>query len=351
MKSCYSKEMEARHLLDIMQGSSKLSNFVNVVPGFYPMQSAVFAFKDRLYKNGKVDECYSSQLERYVPIEKDAIRPMIHAGRINDFMDAKYKQFETHVLVADYHAEYFTQRYPYAAEYLKACSEDVKVRMMLQNDSLIRDGMRAVMDESKLIVSTYDKLCHAMIDEQSHVISSVYSYLIIFPFKDVRLYKAYAAIINSKLFSYIFYHRLKDVNEIRHGRMGILREMQVPFGSNEGYEVLANLAECLFWLCRPNQPQLSQWINDRIRYYLTELMNMVVYEMYFPSYVHERNLDIIVHMQNAPFMFTMLKEEERIYQTYHWFQRSNNIVRQKMELIDTRSPELLYIIQNFKGNE
>ena len=78
---------------------------------------------------------------------------------------------------------------------------------------------------------------------------------------------------------------------------------------------------------------------------------MVVYEMYFPSYVHERNLDIIVHMQNAPFMFTMLKEEERIYQTYHWFQRSNNIVRQKMELIDTRSPELLYIIQNFKGNE
>lgn len=316
------------------------------------MQNAVFAFRDRLYRKGKLDKFYSAQLERYVLIEADAIRPMIPAGRIDDFMDAEYKQFDTHVLVADYHDENFFKRYPYAAEYLKTCRENEKVRTMLQNESFIRESMREVMDEPKLIVSTYDKLCHAMIDEHSHVISSVYSYLVTFPFKDTRLMKAYAAIINSKLFSYVFYHTLKDANDMRHGRMGILREMPMPFSSNEGYEMLANLAECLIWLSRPKQPQLSHWIdNDRIRYYLTELMNMVVYEMYCPNYVHERNLDVIAYMQDAPFMFTMMKDEERIYQTYQWFQRSNNIVRQKMELIDTRSPELLYKIQNFKGNE
>ena len=78
---------------------------------------------------------------------------------------------------------------------------------------------------------------------------------------------------------------------------------------------------------------------------------MVVYEMYLPTYMQERNLNVNEYMIKAPFMLTMMSPEARIYDSYTWFQRPDNIVRQKIDLIDTRSPELLYKVQSFMHHE
>ena len=78
---------------------------------------------------------------------------------------------------------------------------------------------------------------------------------------------------------------------------------------------------------------------------------MVVYEMYFEQYMYEHNLDVVSHMLTAPFMYTLMSPEDKISQTYTWYQSPRNAVRQKVDLLDTRSPELLYVIHNFNPDE
>ena len=112
------------------------------------------------------------------------------------------------------------------------------------------------------------------------------------------------------------------------------------------------LSECLLYLSKPYLHPISKRIsNERIGYYLTKILDMVVYELYFPEYVREHNLNAIEYINSAPFMQSSIVDDDIILQTYQWFQRPENVIRQMIEVLDTRSPELLYKIQKFNPDE
>ncbi len=74
---------------------------------------------------------------------------------------------------------------------------------------------------------------------------------------------------------------------------------------------------------------------------------MCVYELYFTAHVQNLNLLIIKELAFAPFVQESLDVEEKVAQTYSWLMKSENVVRQRIMLLDSRSPKFLGRIHNF----
>lgn len=339
-------------LYNNMQGVVRLGEVANLTPGYYPMHSKVFVLKDchREVKD-RLIKGYSEALQSYVTVERDAVRSMLTPSKVRDFVFADYQLYDTCLITADHKSKDFPSRYEYAAHYLHRCVEAGAGGGILWIDPLIRSNLRETMDRKKVIVSTVGDICHAMLDAEANVLSSLGSYLITFPDKDFRSYAAYMAIFNSRVFSYLLFYELQRRGEHGGGRLDVLADIVIPYESFD-YFILENLADCFMYLSQPNLHQLTSRItNDRIKYYLYKILDMVVYEMYFPVYMKERKLDVIEYVQSAPFMRKYIDTEERIQQTYSWFQRPDNLLRQKIDLLDTRSFDLLYRIQTFDPDE
>jgi len=329
----------------------RLKDIAEITAGYYPVNSRIFTLKDCSFIRENLIEGYSDVLQRYISIEKDAVRPIISPGKVRDFVDADYQHYSTYLIIANHKSSYFRNQYPLTARYLTLCEDYLRGGIVSQSDSLIRSYLQDAIDRQKVILSTSGDICHAMLDIRTNVVSSLTTYLCSFPFENIQTYKAYLAIFNSQLFSYLFYYGMKDARIHDISRIRVVSDMIVP-RKTEDFTILENLADCLLFMSRHEIPQLSYRIsNDRLRYYLTKILDMAVYEMYFTKYVYERDLDVIRYIIHAPFMLTMMREEDRILETYAWFQRPDNIVRQKLSLLDTRSPEMLYKIQTFVPNE
>lgn len=339
-------------LYDNMQGVVRLGDFANITPGYYPMHSKVFVLKDchREVKD-RLIKGYSEALQSYVTIERDAVRSLLTQSKVREFVFADYQMYDTCLITVDHKSKDFTSQFEYAAYYINKCVEAGADSTILWRDSLIRTNLRDAMDRKKVIVSTIGNVSRAMLDAEKHVLSTIGSYLITFPYKDFRTYMAYMAIFNSRVFTYLLFHELQRRGEHGGGRLDVMADMLVPYESSD-YFVLENLSDCFIYLSQPNLHQLTSRItNDRIKYYLYKILDMVMYEMYFPAYMKDRKLDVMEYVQSAPFMRKYIDAEERILQTYSWFQRPDNLLRQKIDLLDTRSFDLLYRIQTFVPNE
>ena len=104
-------------------------------------------------------------------------------------------------------------------------------------------------------------------------------------------------------------------------------------------------SDFLMYLYQQNSNNiLSHTDNTRVASHIEDILNMMVYELYFEEHMKEVDLDvlqfvtpIIENLQNLPI-------EQQIKELYEWYQKPENAVRQRMMLIDTRSPDILAVI-------
>ena len=69
---------------------------------------------------------------------------------------------------------------------------------------------------------------------------------------------------------------------------------------------------------------------------------MIIYELYFGEHMKEKGIDVIADLKGYKFNNADLSKE--IERFYTWYQKSENMIRQKLMLLDTRSNELIYLI-------
>ena len=106
-----------------------------------------------------------------------------------------------------------------------------------------------------------------------------------------------------------------------------------------------NISDFVIYLLKNKENSiLSHTDNTRIASHIEDILNMMVYELYFEEHMKEVDLDIlqfvtpvIENLQNLPI-------EQQIKELYEWYQKPENAVRQRMMLIDTRSPDILAVI-------
>ena len=61
----------------------------------------------------------------------------------------------------------------------------------------------------------------------------------------------------------------------------------------------------------------------------------------------KNNLGVVHELMKAPFMNKDLDMEDKVAETYSWLMKSDNVVRQRIMLLDTRSSLILGRIHNF----
>lgn len=155
------------------------------------------------------------------------------------------------------------------------------------------------------------------------------------------------AIYNSKLFSFykIEYEKVHRKEKCVH--FAAIKSFPIPYYiNNEFHFVLDNLVDTIVAYKEKNST-IGSFKEDRKAYYLQELIDMCIYELYFVGHMQKNNLGVVHELMKAPFMNKELDMEDKVAETYSWLMKSDNVVRQRIMLLDTRSSLILSRIHNF----
>lgn len=73
---------------------------------------------------------------------------------------------------------------------------------------------------------------------------------------------------------------------------------------------------------------------------------MMVYELYFEEHMKSEGIDVLQFIAPKPIadLKTPKDKEEIIQNFYLWYQKPENPVRQRMLLVETRSKEIIAVI-------
>ena len=92
---------------------------------------------------------------------------------------------------------------------------------------------------------------------------------------------------------------------------------------------------------KENQPILPHTGNLRLASHLEEVLNMMVYELYFENHMKDSGIDVLQFIKPKPIVDIKNEEAkaEVIKDFYLWYQKPENPVRQRMLLVETRSKD------------
>ena len=108
-----------------------------------------------------------------------------------------------------------------------------------------------------------------------------------------------------------------------------------------------SLVDYLLYLHNKKTPQiLSHTDNTRIASHIEDILNMMVYELYFEEHMKEVGIDVLQFINPKPIdtLKTDKAKAEVIQEFYDWYQKPDNAVRQRMLLVDTRSKDIIGLI-------
>ena len=192
---------------------------------------------------------------------------------------------------------------------------------------------------------TSDKLIATFIEEPYYAIDSVHS--IIESNNDFKL-RYILAIINSVFGNYLYQLLInEDAKVFAQVKLNFLRQLPIKKISNKEQIPFITLVDYLLYLHSKETPQiLSHTGNTRIASHFEDILNMMVYELYFEEHMKKVGIDVLQFINPKPIDKLKLDKEkaEVIQEFYEWYQKPNNAVRQRMLLVDTRSKDIIGLI-------
>ena len=125
--------------------------------------------------------------------------------------------------------------------------------------------------------------------------------------------------------SFITVHFTADVDLFRQAKT----ERKIPITSRGGGIVLYDTEQ-------------NQRKKNIFREHIEEIIDMIVYELYFEQHMKNNQIDVISDLNN--YEWSDKSDATTIELFYKWYQQSDNMVRQKIMLLDTRSNNFIYQI-------
>ena len=160
--------------------------------------------------------------------------------------------------------------------------------------------------------------------------------------KDIKLYYLLGCLSTNLL---NFYFNL--INSNVHVSAGELNSLPIPIPTPEQEQIITSLVDYLLFLHNEKSPQLiSHTSNERVIVHIENIMNMVIYELYFEEHMKEQKIDVAKYLSPKCLTELMNADEKAdiIKDFYLWYQSAENIIRQRILLVDTRSPDLIHRI-------
>ena len=162
--------------------------------------------------------------------------------------------------------------------------------------------------------------------------------------KDADLeYEYLLALLNSNILNWYF--KIFSTNSNVNG----YEVNSLPLSVITKYKTaIKAIVEYLLTLNNEKTKQLNPQIeNGRMSSHLEEVLNMMVYELYFGNHMKENGIDVLQFIN--PTSIAELKSDEEkadvIRDFYLWYQKPENPVRQRILLIETRSKDKIALIK------
>lgn len=155
------------------------------------------------------------------------------------------------------------------------------------------------------------------------------------------------ALLNSTAIN--FYHKYKflDLEKNTFPKILIANCKKFPIPDIEPTEqksFISIVDYLLFLNNRESKSMLTHTDNSRLAAHFQEVLNMMVYELYFEKHMKENGIDVLQFVNEKLKTIKDKPIEEQIKDFYLWYQKPENAVRQRMLLIETRSKDKIALI-------
>ena len=156
------------------------------------------------------------------------------------------------------------------------------------------------------------------------------------------------AIINSKLMDYYYETLNPEKGEVlAEVKKENVEKLLIKEIRDDEQNPFIYLVDYLLFLKDNNKKQiLDHTTNERIASNIEEILNMMVYELYFEEHMKQNDINVLQFIQPKPIenLYSDIDKVEIIKNFYLWFQTADNKVRQRINSIDIKSPDILSVI-------
>ena len=302
---------------------------------------------------------YSDYLKEEVELERGLVKPLLKGKDVHRYDTISTNRFVIfpYILAAGkatlYTETELADKFPLGYKYLKKCETALREREKgrLINDKYwyryIYPKNLVLFNNEKLVAPDISLGGNFAFDFKGefYQTTTIYGYIKKTYIKES--YKCLAAILNSRL---CWWFLVNTGTTLANGFFRFKPDYINPFPvpqeiSTEVDNLLSKLVDIQTYLHDKTHTNIFDHTpNSRLIAHMDEILNMVIYELYFDEHMKENNIDIIKYLQ--PYLFDIDNNDlaKAIEQLYSWYQASDNIVRQRIMLIETRSKNTLSII-------
>jgi len=318
-----------------------------------------FALKSGLNDAFFINEETKEKLILDDPNSDEVIKPLIRGRNIKKY---NYKFDNIYILYIPWHfplkddniqgasieaEEAFKKQYPAVYNHLLNFKEQLSARNKAETG--IRYEWYALQRASSTFAHNYekdkivwlaitDKPAFAFDDKKMYVTSPSYIMVSQYP-------KYHLVLLNSKIVEWYLDKVSSSTGQGTNQWTKIFMDkIPIPQLPNEKRKPFEILADYLILLNDPNTPSIMEHAsNEMISQQFEEVLNMMVYELYFEEHMKEKEIDVLqfVDFPDISNMPTFEEKRDAIQKIYYWLKEKDNPIRNRILVSATRSPNII----------
>lgn len=300
----------------------------------------------------------SKQLKCCVKVERGLVRPLLKGEDVHRYDNIKTNRYVIFPYKIEngkavlYTESELADLFPNGYAYLKECEEELRNREKgrLRNDDYwfryIYPKNLVLFDNEKLVAPEISYGGNFAYDKEGVFYSTTKIYGYIKKKGITEGYKFWMALFNSRL----FWFYIQNTGYVLRGGYYTFKTNYVsPFPvpglqqTSKGEKIVEKLTDFLLYLYDKNNADILTYTsNRRLSTHIEEIIDMIFYELYFEQHMKDNQIDVISDLNN--YEWSDQSDATTIESFYKWYQQSDNMVRQKIMLLDTRSNNFIYQI-------
>ena len=301
---------------------------------------------------------YSKQLERTISIEKGLIKPLLKGEDVHRYDNIKTNRYVIFPYKLNngkavlYSEKELSVLFPNGYSYLKEC-EDIlrnreKGRFNIDGEWFQYGRKQGILsaEKEKLVAPDISMGGNFAYDVEGKFYQTTTIYGYIKKSEILESYKFWMALLNSRLCWWFLTNTGTTLaNGFFRFKPDYIKQFPVPEfkRTSKGEMLVIKLTDFLLYLYDKNNDDiLTHTTNKRLATHIEEIIDMIFYELYFEQLMKDNHIDVISDLNN--YEWSNISDASTIESFYKWYQQSENMVRQKIMLLDTRSRNFIYLI-------